>query len=222
MTEPRSASSSSAPEQQPAATLTPRGQRTRAKLVKAAYTLFEKNGYLDTNINDISRRARVAYGTFYTYFSSKEEIFAEVVEQMTTDFRAMANAVPSQPSDTPATRIARANLGYLRAYQAHAAMMAVLEQVATFNPRLAEIRRDARRFWVERSSRAIARWQRDGLVRPDVDPYYAATALGSMVDRSAYVWIVLGEPFDEDVAADQLTRLYCGALGIALDEPRAT
>ena len=35
-----------------------------------------------------------------------------------------------------------------------------------------------------------------------------------MVDRSAYVWLVLGEPYDEDVAVEQLTALYCGALGL--------
>jgi hypothetical protein len=35
-----------------------------------------------------------------------------------------------------------------------------------------------------------------------------------MVDRSAYVWIVLGEPYDRDEAVIQLTRLYCNALGI--------
>ena len=35
-----------------------------------------------------------------------------------------------------------------------------------------------------------------------------------MIDRSAYVWLVLGEPFDLDVAVEQLTRLYCNALGL--------
>jgi hypothetical protein len=35
-----------------------------------------------------------------------------------------------------------------------------------------------------------------------------------MVDRSAYVWLVLGEPFDEELAVDQLTALYCRALGL--------
>jgi hypothetical protein len=36
-----------------------------------------------------------------------------------------------------------------------------------------------------------------------------------MVDRSAYVWLVLGEPHEEEVAVEQLTALYCGALGLA-------
>ena len=52
------------------------------------------------------------------------------------------------------------------------------------------------------------------MVDERIDPAYAASALGSMVDRSAYVWIVLGEPYDRDEAVIQLTRLYCNALGI--------
>ena len=193
--------------------LTARGLRTRAKLVKAARRTFERNGYLDTSIQDISAAARVAYGTFYTYFASKEEIFAEVVDDLSADLRAIAEAEPAAGPD-PASRIARTTRGYLRAYRANAPMMAILEQVATFSPRLGEVRRAARRTRVEASRAAIARWQARGLVRADVDPAYAATALGSMVDRSAYVWFVLGEPFDEERAIEQLTLLYCTALGL--------
>lgn len=204
---------SEAPAIGPTLPVTARGQRTRSKLVKAARSEFERNGYLDTNIQDIARRAKVAYGTFYTYFTSKEEVFGEVVAEVRDQQRTISAAEPWR-GDDPASRIARANAGYLRAYRECATIMAVIEQVATFSPRLAETRRDARRYWVSRSEAAIARWKADGIVRADVDPYYAASALGSMVDRSAYVWFVLGEPFEERAAVEQLTLLYCGALGI--------
>lgn len=198
----------------PAANLPPtaRGLRTREKLVKAARFAFERKGYLDANVHDIAKRAKVAYGTFYTYFSSKEDIFEEVVQALVEDFRALANTEP--PAHDPPSAIERANRGYLHAYQANARMMAILEQVATFSPRLAAARRAARRHWVDRNEAAIRRWKEDGLIDPQLDPYYAASALGSMVDRSAYVWFVLGEPYDEDTAVAQLTRLYCNALGM--------
>ena len=196
-----------------AAPVTARGARTRAALVKAARALFEKNGYLDTNVGDIARRARVAHGTFYTYFNSKEEIFSEVVEALLADFRKIADDEPPASGEV-SERIERSNRGYIKAYQSNARMMAVLEQVATFNPRLAEVRRQTRRFWVERGTEAIRRWQRRGLVDKRLDAGYAANALGSMVDRSAYIWIVLGEPYDLDEAVEQLTRLYCNALGV--------
>jgi len=73
-----------------AAPLTARGARTRAALVKAARALFERQGYLDTNVGDIAKRTRVAHGTFYTYFTSKEEIFAEVSEELQHQLLAVA------------------------------------------------------------------------------------------------------------------------------------
>jgi AcrR family transcriptional regulator len=195
--------------------VTARGARTRAALVKAARGLFEKNGFLDTNVGDITRKARVAHGTFYTYFNSKEEIFTEVVEGLLADFQRIAAEEPTVTDHgSISERIERANRGYIRAYEANARMMAVLEQVATFNSRLAQMRRATRSFWRQRNSEAIRRWQERGIIDSSIDPDYAASALGSMVDRSAYVWIVLGEPYEFETAVVQLTRLYCNALGV--------
>ena len=195
--------------------LTARGARTRAALVKAARALFERQGYLDTSVGDISKRARVAHGTFYTYFNSKEEIFAEVADVLQADLLQVAEDEPHPPPGSPlSVRIERANRGYLLGYQKNARMMGVLEQVATFNPRLAAIRRSSRRYYVQRSTTSIRRWQEQGLIDERIDAAYAASALGSMIDRSAYVWLVLGEPFDLDEAVIQLTRLYCNALGL--------
>jgi AcrR family transcriptional regulator len=195
--------------------VTARGARTRASLVKAARGLFEKNGFLDTNVGDIARKARVAHGTFYTYFNSKEEIFTEVVEGLLGDFQRIAAEEPTvSDHGSISERIERANRGYIRAYEANARMMAVLEQVATFNSRLAQMRRATRSFWRQRNSEAIRRWQERGIIDSSIDPDYAASALGSMVDRSAYVWIVLGEPYEFETAVVQLTRLYCNALGV--------
>ena len=195
---------------------TSRGRRTRAQLVAGARAAFEKNGYLDTRVVDIAAEADVAYGTFYTYFTSREEIFGEVVDQLLADFQAIAHAEP-RVGCTPAARIERSNRGYLRAYRKNARMMAVLEQSATFTDALMDVRRNIRGYWVDRSRRAIERWQAEGLVDGSIDPHYAATCLGAMVNRSAYVWLVLGEPYDEDLAVEQLTQLYCRSLGLPTD-----
>ena len=44
----------------------PRGQRTRAALIVAARSVFERDGYLDARTTDIAEQANVASGTFYT------------------------------------------------------------------------------------------------------------------------------------------------------------
>lgn len=40
--------------------------------------LFSRNGFKDTNISDITKIAEIGTGTFYNYYSSKEELFMEI------------------------------------------------------------------------------------------------------------------------------------------------
>ncbi|MEN3972616.1 TetR/AcrR family transcriptional regulator [Sphingomicrobium sp. XHP0235] len=61
---------------------TARGQRTRAKILDAARIEFGQTGFSETSIVAITARAEVALGTFYTYFDSKEEVFAALVADM--------------------------------------------------------------------------------------------------------------------------------------------
>lgn len=55
----------------------------KEELLSVALTLFRENGVDNTTISDIVRQAHVAQGTFYNYFHSKDDIFAEVLEAAT-------------------------------------------------------------------------------------------------------------------------------------------
>ena len=66
---------------------TERGERTRRKILDAARTEFGNRGFSETGIGDITRRAKVALGTFYTYFDSKEEVFRALVRDMSEQVR---------------------------------------------------------------------------------------------------------------------------------------
>ncbi len=68
---------------------TPRGQRTRQKLLEAAQTVFGEKGYEHASIADITREAEVALGTFYVYFPDKQSIFVEVVDELGARLRRL-------------------------------------------------------------------------------------------------------------------------------------
>jgi AcrR family transcriptional regulator len=53
----------------------------RQELIDAAERLFMEKGYEHTAISDIVKELNVAQGTFYYYFSSKEDILGAVVEK---------------------------------------------------------------------------------------------------------------------------------------------
>lgn len=51
----------------------------RAQILKGALKVFARNGFAATKIGDIAYAANVSHGLVYHYFSSKEEIFNELV-----------------------------------------------------------------------------------------------------------------------------------------------
>jgi AcrR family transcriptional regulator len=72
---------------------TARGTRTRGRLLEAAEQVFAECGYSEASIVRITEAAGVAQGTFYLYFSSKLEIFEELVEDLNRRVRhAMTEA----------------------------------------------------------------------------------------------------------------------------------
>ena len=65
-------------------------QETKRKLISAGLELIKTNGFDAINVEDITRKAGVAKGTFYTYFKRKEDIvldisrvpFSEIAEEV--------------------------------------------------------------------------------------------------------------------------------------------
>ena len=51
---------------------------TRRKLITAGLELIKEKGFDAINVEDITKRAGVAKGTFYTYFKRKEDIVLDI------------------------------------------------------------------------------------------------------------------------------------------------
>ena len=66
---------------------TARGEKTLRKILDAALAEFGQRGFSESSIVGITRRAKVALGTFYTYFDSKEAVFAALVRDMSARVR---------------------------------------------------------------------------------------------------------------------------------------
>ena len=56
-----------------------RKARTRAEIVEHAARLFRLRGHAGTNIDDIMLAAGLTRGAFYAHFTSKDDLFAEIV-----------------------------------------------------------------------------------------------------------------------------------------------
>ena len=69
------------------------GKRERLKnanrqaILEAARAVFARTGYEATTVRDIIRETKLASGTFYNYFKSKEEVFHAIASSSAARFR---------------------------------------------------------------------------------------------------------------------------------------
>ena len=61
-------------------TATKKGLRKKEKIGSVAAKVFNKKGYLETNIDDIAAAAKMSKGGIYHYFSSKDEILFFILD----------------------------------------------------------------------------------------------------------------------------------------------
>ena len=190
---------------------TARGARTRAALVAAARTIFERDGYLNARLTDITAEANCSTGSFYTYFTNKEEVFAAVLEAVNEEM-LHPHVREVTGDEDPIAVIEASNRAYLEAYERNAKLMRLLEQVATIDEDFRRLRHRRAALFVERNARSIRDLQARGLADPELDPELTARALSSMVGRTANAVFVQGDDVDREQLIRTLTRLWANAL----------
>lgn len=73
----------------------------KQELLKIAYNMFLMKGYDNTSIDDIINEAKIAKGSYYYYFESKEETLEEVINMMINDEVTSAKEILKMPISIP-------------------------------------------------------------------------------------------------------------------------
>ena len=71
----------------------------KERLIKAGMFYFSINGIAATRVEDITKKAGVAKGTFYTYFSSKEDLLEDIMVQKMEKYVGLFNDLRSSGLD---------------------------------------------------------------------------------------------------------------------------
>ena len=132
---------------------TRRRENTRAKLVRASLDVFVEKGIDGATVDDLVKAAGFTRGAFYSSFSSKEEVFIALFDEVTAELMAIANSsVESAVADVEADE----SCSILEADDAQV-MLAVFEGIRPFG-----------RQWYLLYSDAIARSLRDEELRAEL------------------------------------------------------
>jgi AcrR family transcriptional regulator len=158
-------------------------QRTRAALLDAAGEVFAERGFQGASVEAIAERAGFSRGAFYSNFSSKDELFAELLQDRVYDvYRAMASASATAERQ-PSARESGELLAALQADPHGRWMFRLWLELLAHAGRDEAARRRAAAFWDRTralTAEAIARAFREAGVEPPSPPERLASAAIAM------------------------------------------
>jgi AcrR family transcriptional regulator len=182
-------------------------------IMRAAREVFEEKGFDEARIGDITARANTAYGSFYTYFDSKEAVFRELVHNFAGAVFAASRAA-SLPDAAPEDKIRHTTRIYLETVAENARLMFVFEQVAARDGYFRALLFEVRDLFIDRIVHGTRRLQEQGLAAPDLDPVMTATLLGGMIENIGRMMYTYGQRQDIDHLLDESTALWARAIGL--------
>ncbi len=186
------------------------GRRTMRKLLDAAMVAFDRRGYHATRVNDVVEIAKTSHGTFYLYFSNKEDLLRALVAEASGEAQNLYDALSTLPVQGGAPKWEDVH-GWIQAYSElwtrYAPLFRAWTDLATVDPELLDLIRNT----FTSMSGALAKQ-----ISPDssghiLDPDAAGLATLAMLDRFHYLREFMGQPID-DVALETMTTMVYRAL----------
>lgn len=144
----------------------------KAEIHNSGRELFYSKGFKDTNVSDIAKMAGIGVGTFYNYYSSKEELFLEVyIKENEDQKKRMLESIDL--NDDPVTLVTKVvtrninemNSNLILKEWYNRDLFRKLEQYFNEQGGLESIEKFTHNGKVE----LIKKWKADGKIRDDLD-----------------------------------------------------
>ena len=187
------------------------GRATLGRLLEAAIVVLDQRGYHAARVDDIVERAGASHGTFYLYFSSKEDLFRALVADVTEEMRQLAESLPPMASNRAGRVELRRWLDRFYAIYEH--YHPVIRAWTEANAQNEDLARTGARV-LRRFVRQLERRVRELDPAPGVDPAAAALAMVSMLERVSFYSVVRMVPVEREQLLDTLAGiLHVGVFG---------
>jgi TetR/AcrR family fatty acid metabolism transcriptional regulator len=146
----------------------------RRKILRAAVRVFASKGYEATRVADIAREANVAYGLVYHYFDSKEDVLNSIFQEHLGLVHRVIETIDREKGS------AREKLEAVVAFMIDGCQVTpdvvrvLLLELRRSAMLLAAPRAEAVEGLFQRIEALIRRHQKDGSLRPGIDPRMAS------------------------------------------------
>lgn len=180
------------------------GQRdTRRRFLDAALTVFERLGYRDSTVKDILEESGGGRATFYTYFSGKSDVAAQLFEGLLprakTYWTELADLAEGPDlSHASIRKHIEKGLGF---WSRNRVIMEALNAAMTHDPAIAK-----RHYqW---NIEAVAGLTRNWAESRRAEGQLRATVLVLQWERFCWHWLIQGVPQDRELVLDVFSDLW--------------
>jgi AcrR family transcriptional regulator len=200
-----------------------RAERTRARILECAAAAFARDGYEGTSLNDIVRESGLTKGAFYFHFGSKEELalaaFRHKQSQLLERAAAETKEQPDALAELAAVLRARVRL-YVEDPSARCVLRigAELGAKAGAGSEFASFQESA----IETFAGIVRRGQREGIVRPSLDPRTTGEAIFAAVVGTDRISRILADGADIDRRTEELVDLLAHGIAVSPDPGRTS
>lgn len=161
---------------------------SKERVFEAAIEIMEKKGWENTTIRDICKKANISIGTFYNYFSTKNDIFYEIYKQADDIFLSTASDINAK--DTAKEKI----ICYFRCYARLNIDTGLEELKLLFNP-------NNRWFLTKRTMQVILadiikEGQQNGELKKTMTPDEMVEYLFVLMRGVSYDWCISSGGYD--------------------------
>jgi AcrR family transcriptional regulator len=163
-----------------------KGDRTRLQIKAAARVIFARDGFLNSTIAEIMKEAQRSIGVFYRYYKSKDELLLELTEEFRRNLLEQIH-LPIQPKQDPIENFEEKLGTFWQLYMEDWPIVNSALQMSMVDEAFAKRWHDLRQQGIGAIAHIIGKAKKLGYCST-IEPYYAASALCSMLEFTCYNW----------------------------------
>jgi len=176
----------------------------RERILQAAIHAFSSQGFYRTRITDIARAAKVADGTVYLYFESKEQLLAAIFNESMSCFMdwSRGEIFELEGAEDQLRRLLSLHLESIGKDRELATVFQVeMRHSVRF---LRETSRAELREYLSGRQRILDQGKEEGAFREDLDTWFAAKCIFALVDEAATNWVLSDKDYALEESADSI------------------
>lgn len=181
----------------------------RQKIMDAAVEMFAEQGFYNSTVADVARKADVADGTIYLYFKNKDDLLISIFEHSMEMFIDTVRE-ELKNVENPREKIKKFIALHLKLVQKNQNLAQVIQiELRQSSKFMKEYANEKFFEYLNLIQGVIEEGKERGVFRDNADPVILKRAIFGAVDEMALEWVLMRKKrYSIEEAADQLSDMF--------------